>query len=50
MDIIKHIIPIVCLLTIHNEETEFIEMFELIKSDEYLFTILTNQTKVGGKQ
>ena len=31
MDILKHIIPLICLLTIHNKETSFVEMFELLK-------------------
>jgi len=35
----------ICLLTIHNEETSFEEMYNLIQSDEYVNTILLEQTK-----
>ena len=45
MDILKHIIPLICLLTIHNEETSFIEMFHLIENDKYIYDILLDQTK-----
>lgn len=45
MDILKHIIPLICLLTIHDNETSFVEMFQLIESDEYVYNILIDQTK-----
>ena len=45
MDILKHIIPLICLLTIHNKETSFVEMFKLIENDEYVYNILIDQTK-----
>ena len=45
MDILKHIIPLICLLTIHNKETSFVEMFELIEKNEYVYNILIDQTK-----
>lgn len=45
MDILKHIIPLICLFTIHNEETSFVEMFELIEKNEYVYNILIDQTK-----
>lgn len=45
MDILKHIIPLICLLTIHNKETSFVEMFEFIENDEYVYNILIDQTK-----
>ena len=45
MDILKHIIPLICLLTIHDKETSFIEMFELIENDKYIYNILIDQTK-----
>lgn len=45
MDILKHIIPLICLLTIHDKKTSFIEMFELIENDEYVYNILIDQTK-----
>ena len=45
MDILKHIIPLICLLTIHNKETSFLEMFELIENNEYVYNILIDQTK-----
>jgi len=45
MDILKHIIPLICLLTIHDKETSFVEMFELIKKNEFVYNILIDQTK-----
>jgi len=45
MDILKHIIPLICLLTIHDKETSFVEMFELIEHNEYVYNILIDQTK-----
>tara|TARA_B100000963_G_scaffold361920_1_gene400892 strand:+ start:2294 stop:6442 length:4149 start_codon:yes stop_codon:yes gene_type:complete len=45
MDILKHIIPLICLLTIHDKETSFVEMFELIEKSEYVYNILIDQTK-----
>ena len=45
MDILKHIIPLICLLTIHDKETSFVEMFELIENNDYVYNILIDQTK-----
>ena len=45
MDILKHIIPLICLLTIHDDKTSFIEMFKLIENDRYVYNILIDQTK-----
>jgi len=45
MDILKHIIPLICLLTIHNKETSFVKMFELIEKNKYVYNILIDQTK-----
>ena len=45
MDILKHIIPLICLLTIHDKETSFVKMFELIEKNEYVYSILIDQTK-----
>jgi hypothetical protein len=45
MDVLKHIIPLICLLTIHDKETSFMEMFNLIKNNEYIYNILLDQTK-----
>ena len=45
MDILKHIIPLICLLTIHNVETSFIEMFAIIENDSNIYNILIDQTK-----
>jgi len=45
MDILKHIIPLICLLTIHNKKTSFIEMFNIIENDNYIYNILIDQTK-----
>jgi type I restriction-modification system DNA methylase subunit len=45
MDILKHIIPLICLLTIHDKETSFIEMFHFIENNKYVYNILMDQTK-----
>ena len=45
MDILKHIIPLICLLTVHDKETSFVEMFKLIENNEYVYNILIDQTK-----
>ena len=45
MDILKHLIPLICLLTIHNSNTSFTEMYNFIKSDKYIFNILLDQIK-----
>jgi hypothetical protein len=45
IDILKHIIPLICLLTIHDKETSFVEMFKLIENNEYVYNILIDQTK-----
>ena len=43
MNILKHIIPLICILTIHSDKTSFIEMFDIIKKDAYVYPILINQ-------
>ena len=45
MDILKHIIPLICLLTIHNNKTSFEEMFNFIEQNPYVYNILIDQTK-----
>ena len=45
MDILKHIIPLICLLTIHDIESSFIEMFKMIEDNKYIYNILLDQTK-----
>jgi len=45
MDILKHIIPLVCLLTIHHNDTSLVEMFQCMESDKYIYSILLDQTK-----
>jgi hypothetical protein len=45
MDILKHIIPLICILTIHNDKTSFTEMYEMIETDKYIYDILIDQTK-----
>lgn len=45
MDILKHVIPLICLLTIHSEESSFIEMFNLIEQQPIVHRILLDQTK-----
>ena len=43
MEILKHIIPLICLLTIHDKNTSFVEMFNLIKCNENIYNILLDQ-------
>lgn len=43
MDILKHIIPLICILTIHNEETSFIEMYNIIQENSNIYDILIKQ-------
>ena len=45
MEILKHIIPLICLLTIHETETTFIEMYKIIENNNYVYKILLDQTK-----
>ena len=45
MELIKHIVPLLCLITIHDNNTSLIEMFETIKNNYKLKNILINQTK-----
>jgi len=45
MDIFKHMIPLICLLTIHHESTSFIEMFKYIQENNMLFEIFIQQLK-----
>jgi hypothetical protein len=45
MDILKHVIPLICLLTIHDKETSFVEMFQFIENNQYVYNILIDQTK-----
>jgi hypothetical protein len=44
-DVIKHIIKLVCLLSIHNDDTTLIEMYNFIENDPSVFDILIDQTK-----
>lgn len=44
-EILKHIVPLVCLLTIHSSETSFAEMFAVMDSDDRLRNILLEQLK-----
>ena len=44
MDILKHIIPLICLLTIHDENsTSFTDMFTNIEMNETIYKILLDQ-------
>ena len=45
VDILKHIIPLISILTIHNNDTTFIEMFKLIENNKNMYDILLDQTK-----
>jgi hypothetical protein len=45
MDVLKHIIPLVCLLSIHNDETSFIKMYTSIEQSKTLHTIFLDQVK-----
>jgi hypothetical protein len=45
INILKHIIPLICLLTIHDKETSFVEMFHFIENNKYIYDILVDQTR-----
>ena len=45
IDIIKHIIPLMCILTVHCKETTFVEMYHYIIHNTYIYDILIEQTK-----
>jgi hypothetical protein len=45
MDILRHIIPLVCILSIHSTESSFMDMFKIIKGDRYMYNIFLEQTK-----
>jgi hypothetical protein len=43
--ILSHIIPLLCLFTIHQEESSFVEMLDLIKADSNTYHIFLEQIK-----
>jgi hypothetical protein len=43
MEILRHIIPLICLLTIDSIEDDFVKMYKLIKKNKKLFKILLDQ-------
>ena len=45
MDIFKHIVPLISLLTIHNQETSIVEMIKIIENNKLIYKILIDQTK-----
>lgn len=45
MELLKHIIPLVCLLTIHDKESSFVEMYNLIEKNPNILKILLDQTR-----
>ncbi len=45
LDVLKHMIPLICLLTIHNHHTTFIEMYTSIEQNKYLSNIFLEQVK-----
>ena len=49
MEILKQIMPLICLFTIRNDETSFAGMFRSIESDEYVFNLLVDQAKIWWK-
>ena len=46
MDIFKHIVPLICFLTIRENETSFLEMFYLIENNENIYNILIDQMRI----
>jgi hypothetical protein len=42
-DILPFIIPLICILTINNENTDLLELLNIIENDEELFEIFNNQ-------
>ena len=45
MEILKYIIPLICILTIHYHQTSFTEMYNYINEQPYIYDILIDQTK-----
>jgi hypothetical protein len=45
MDILRRIIPLICILTIHDEKSSFNEMIEFINTHPDSYQILIDQTK-----
>jgi hypothetical protein len=45
MEFLKQIIPLISILTIHQDQSSLEEMFKAIESDRNLFQILIDQTK-----
>ena len=45
MELLKHMIPLICLFTIHEKETSFIEMFHWIENNKIIYEILIGQTQ-----
>jgi len=46
MDILKHIIPLICMLTIHSRDTTSLEpMVKYMEDDKHIYNILIDQTK-----
>lgn len=37
------LIPLICILTIYNNETSFIEMYKIIENDNYIYKIFLEQ-------
>jgi len=48
IDIIMHLVPLVCILTIHHNETGLIEMFHIIQCNQHIYDLFLNQFKVWG--
>jgi hypothetical protein len=46
MDILKHIIPLICMLTIHSRDTtSLVSMLKYMEDDKHIYNILLDQTK-----
>ena len=43
MEILRHIIPLLCIFTIHNKENNLIDMYNIIKNNSYLSEVLYSQ-------
>jgi len=46
MEIVKDVVPLICLLTIREKNTSLIEMFDIIQNDEKLYNILISQMQI----
>jgi len=45
MEVLRHMIPLMCILTIHDTKSSFEEMYDIVRSSDILHKILITQTQ-----